>query len=77
MANREAFYKLIAMLIPRPTTNVNVEVGNKGPTFDLGERLSQAKDLLKRIRNKGYDSHDKTQKTGDVTYTVISPNNKE
>ena len=77
MANREAFYKLIARLIPRPTTTVNVDVGTTEPPFDLAKRLTEARDRLNRIRNEGDDSHVRRQKSGNVTHTVISSHNKK
>ena len=77
MSNREAFYKLIARLIPKPTTTVNVDVGTE-PKIDWETRLTQARKRLQQIRTGDEDSNTQTQETGNTTFTVISdPNRKD
>ena len=77
MSNREAFYKLIARLIPKPNTTVNVDVGTE-PKIDWETRLREARKRIEDIRNEDQDPNIQTHQSGNVTHTVISnPNRKD
>ena len=72
LPNREAYYKLIARLIPKPATLVNVDVSGHEPKIDLTERLTEARRRLAGIRNEEQDRSVTSSQNGKTSYTVMS-----